>query len=145
MSDDELTALLETQPVLRIAPQPRDLNNNGAIFGGWVLSQMDVAGGVIAARVARGSTATIGIEAMTFLAPVMPRDLLSVYARVERVGTTSVGVRLDVIAARDNGETHVPVTKGVFTYVALDEELKKRRIPDEARAEHREGERPDPR
>lgn len=129
MSEDDLQALRKLQPVLRVAPQPRDLNNNGHIFGGWVLSQMDIAGGIMAARAAQGSTATVAIEAMEFIAPILTRDLISVYARVERIGTTSVAIRIDVIASRNLGEQWVPVTSGLFTFVALDEEHKPRKIP----------------
>ena len=129
MSEDDLQALRKLQPVLRVAPQPRDLNNNGHIFGGWVLSQMDIAGGIMAARVAQGSTATVAIEAMEFIAPILTRDLISVYARVERIGRTSVAIRIDVIASRNLGEQWVPVTSGLFTFVALDAEHNPREIP----------------
>lgn len=136
MSEDELKELEKLQPVLRVAPQPRDLNNNGHIFGGWVLAQMDIAGGIMAARVAKGSTATVAIEAMEFIAPILTRDLISVYARVERIGRTSVAIRLDVIASRNLGEKRVPVTSGLFTFVALDDDAKPRPIPEESKAKY---------
>ncbi len=136
MNDDELEKLLRLQPVLRVAPQPRDLNNNGHIFGGWVLSQMDVAGGIMAARVAQGSTATVAIEAMEFIAPILKRDLISVYSQVKRIGRTSVAIRLDVIASRDLDEKRVRVTSGLFTYVALDKEHKPRILPEESKAKY---------
>ncbi|WP_254305676.1 acyl-CoA thioesterase [Sphingopyxis sp. BSNA05] len=133
MGKDDLEELARMQPVLRVAPQPRDLNNNGHIFGGWVLSQMDIAGGIMAARVAQGSTATVAIEAMEFIAPILTRDLISVYARVDRIGRTSVAIRLDVIASRNLGEERVPVTSGLFTFVALDENHNPRVIPETSR------------
>ena len=136
MGEDDLAELSQTQPVLRVAPQPRDLNNNGHIFGGWVLSQMDIAGGIVAARVAQGATATVAIEAMEFIAPILKRDLISVYGRVERVGRTSVAIHLDVIATRDLDEKQVRVTSGLFTYVALDEEHKPRIIPEESKGKY---------
>lgn len=136
MSKGHLEELAEMQPVLRVAPQPRDLNNNGHIFGGWVLSQMDIAGGIMAARVAQGSTATVAIEAMEFIAPILTRDLISVYARVERIGRTSVAIRLDVIASRNLGEERVPVTSGLFTFVALDEDHQPREIPAESKQQY---------
>lgn len=136
MSKDDLDALRQLQPVLRVAPQPRDLNNNGHIFGGWVLSQMDIAGGIMAARVAQGSTATVAIEAMEFIAPILTRDLISVYARVERIGRTSVAIRLDVIASRNLGEEWVPVTSGLFTFVALDDDHQPRVIPESSKAKY---------
>ena len=125
MSKDDLKELAKLQPVLRVAPQPRDLNNNGHIFGGWVLAQMDIAGGIMAARVARGSTATVAIEAMEFIAPILTRDLISVYA--------TVAIRLDVIASRNLDEERVPVTSGLFTFVALDENHNPRVIPEESK------------
>ena len=108
-------------PVLRVAPRPGDINANGHIFGGWVLSQMDIAAGIVASRAAQGSVATVAIDAMEFIAPILLRDLVSVYARVERVGRTSIAIRIEVIATRDRGTTHVKVTEGLFTFVALDE------------------------
>ena len=136
MTDENLRKLIALQPVLRVAPQPRDLNNNGHIFGGWVLSQMDMAGGIMAARVAQGSTATVAIEAMSFLAPILTRDIVSVYAQVERIGNTSVSLRIDVVAERNRGEEHVPVTSGLFTFVALDETHNPRPIPESSKAKY---------
>jgi acyl-CoA thioesterase YciA len=107
-------------PILRVMPGPTDINANGHIFGGWVLSQMDIAAGIAASRRAKGPVATIAVEAMKFIAPIHLRDLISVYAQVERVGRTSMGVRIEVIAHRDLGTTEVKVTEGLFTFVALD-------------------------
>src|SRR3954470_9762251 len=111
---------LERAPVLRVIPGPSDINANGHIFGGWVLGQMDIAAGIVASRRSRGSVATVAIEAMKFIAPVHLRDLISVYAQVERVGRTSMAVKIEVIAHRDLGATEVKVTEGLFTFVALD-------------------------
>src|SRR6187551_3185397 len=83
-------------PILRVVPGPSDINANGHIFGGWVLSQMDIAGGIVAARRANGPVATIAIERMEFIQPINLRDLISVFAHVERVGRTSMGVRIEV-------------------------------------------------
>ena len=115
------------EPVLRVVPGPSDINANGHIFGGWVLSQMDIAGGIAASRRAQGPVATVAIERMEFIAPIHLRDLISVYAEVERVGRTSMGVRIEVVASRDRGATEVKVTEGLFTFVALDEEHRPRR------------------
>ena len=103
---------LERAPILRVMPGPADINANGHIFGGWVLSQMDIAAGIVASRRARGPVATVAIEAMKFIAPIHLRDLISVYAEVERVGRTSMGVRIEVVAHRDLGATEVKVTEG---------------------------------
>jgi acyl-CoA thioesterase YciA len=111
---------VERAPILRVVPGPSDINANGHIFGGWVLSQMDIAAGIVASRRANGRVATVAIEAMEFIAPIHLRDVISVYASVERVGRTSMGVRIEVVANRDLGTTEVKVTEGVFTFVALD-------------------------
>lgn len=108
-------------PILRVTPGPSDINANGHIFGGWVLAQMDIAAGIVASRRANGSVATVAIERMEFIAPIELRDLISVYAQVERVGRTSMAIRIEVIAERDRGQTEIKVTEGLFTFVALDE------------------------
>ena len=117
------------EPILRVVPQPADINSNGHIFGGWVLSQMDIAGGILAGRIAEGACATVAIETMQFIAPILVRDIISIYAHVERRGRTSVAIRLEVIASRDRGREEVKVTSGVFTFVALDEEFRPRPLP----------------
>ncbi len=116
-------------PVLRVLPEPADINSNGHIFGGWVLAMMDRAGGIAAGRVAGGRCATVAIEAMEFIAPILLGDLISIYASVERRGRTSVTIRLDVLAERKRGEEHVKVTTGVFTFVALDDDFRPRPLP----------------
>jgi acyl-CoA thioesterase YciA len=116
------------EPILRVVPRPGDINANGHIFGGWVLSQMDIAAGIVASRRAKGPVATVAIEAMEFIAPIHLRDLISVYAVVERVGRTSMAVRIEVVAQRDLGATEVKVTEGVFTFVALDANHRPRQV-----------------
>ena len=118
----------ERSPVLRVVPGPSDINANGHIFGGWVLSQMDIAAGIVASRRAKGPVATGAIEAMKFIAPIHLRDVISVYAHVERLGRTSMGVRIEVVAQRDLGATEVKVTEGLFTFVALDEDNRPRPV-----------------
>src|SRR5205085_2405796 len=92
---------LDREPILRVMPGPTDINANGHIFGGWVLSQMDIAAGIVARIRSNGPVATVAIERMEFIAPIHLRDLISVYAHVERVGRTSTGVRIEVVAHRD--------------------------------------------
>ena len=119
------------EPILRVVPGPGDINANGHIFGGWVLSQMDIAAGIVASRAAQGPVATVAIDAMAFIAPILLRDLVSVYAKVERIGRTSIAIRIDVVATRDRGTTEVKVTEGLFTFVALDENHQPRPVePD---------------
>jgi acyl-CoA thioesterase YciA len=115
-------------PILRVVPRPGDINANGHIFGGWVLSQMDIAAGIVASREADGPVATVAIEAMEFIAPVLLQDIISVYARVERIGRTSLGIRIEVIADRARGREQVKVTEGLFTFVALDEKHRPRPV-----------------
>jgi acyl-CoA thioesterase YciA len=119
---------LDRVPILRVVPGPTDINANGHIFGGWVLSQMDIAAGIVASHRANGPVATIAVERMKFIAPIHLRDLISVFAEVERVGRTSMGVRIEVIANRDRGADQVKVTEGLFTFVALDEENRPRAV-----------------
>jgi acyl-CoA thioesterase YciA len=119
------------EPILRVVPRPGDINSNGHIFGGWVLSQMDIAAGIVAAREASGAVATVAIEAMEFIAPILMHDLISVYAHVERIGRTSIAIRIEVVASRDRGAREVKVTEGLFTFVALDEQHRPRPVkPD---------------
>ena len=118
----------ERVPVLRVMPGPGDINANGHIFGGWVLSQMDIAAGIVASRRSNGPVATVAIEAMKFLEPIHLRDLISVFADIEHVGRTSMRVRIEVIAHRDLGATEVKVTEGLFTFVALDEHNRPRAV-----------------
>ena len=121
----------DREPILRVVPGPSDINANGHIFGGWVLSQMDIAAGIVASRRANGPVATVAIEKMEFIAPIHLRDLISVYATVDRVGRTSMQVRIEVVALRDRGATQVKVTEGLFTFVALDENHRPRAVEAE--------------
>jgi acyl-CoA thioesterase YciA len=117
------------EPILRVVPRPGDINANGHIFGGWILSQMDIAAGIVASHRAQGPVATVAIEAMKFIAPILLHDIISVYARIERTGRTSMGICIEVIATRDRGSQQVKVTEALFTFVALDEENRPRAIP----------------
>ena len=85
-------------PVLRVVPRPADINANGHIFGGWVLSQMDIAGGIVATRISQGPTATVAIDAMEFIAPILMRDIISVYAHLERRALDYPGIQARVDA-----------------------------------------------
>ncbi len=116
-----MTEAERREPILRVVPRPGDINSNGHIFGGWVLSQMDIAAGIVASREAQGAVATVAIEAMEFIQPILLHDIISIYARIERMGRTSMGIRIEVIADRNRGTTQVKVTEGLFTFVALDE------------------------
>ena len=87
-------------PIVRTVPQPADMNGNGDIFGGWVLSQMDIAGGTLAARVAKGRVATVAITAMTFVQPIKVGDLVSIYGEVSKIGRTSITIDLETVVQR---------------------------------------------
>ena len=119
-------------PIIRTAPQPADMNGNGDIFGGWVLSQMDVAGGALAARVAKGRVATVAITAMTFVQPIKVGDMVSIYGTVAKIGRTSVTIDLETIVQRRHESTEIQVTHGTFVFVAIDEEGRPRPVAKEA-------------
>jgi acyl-CoA thioesterase YciA len=119
-----------SDPLLRVVPGPADINANGHIFGGWVLGVMDQAGGILAGRVSQGPCATVAIDKMEFIAPILLRDIISVYATLERRGRTSMAIRVEVIATRARGQEEVKVTEGLFTFVALDENHKPRALPE---------------
>ena len=119
-------------PYLRTIAMPRDANPSGHIFGGWTLSQMDLAGGSFAAERAGGRVATVAIEAMRFLRPVAVGDEVSCYCSAEEAGETSVKVRIETWArGRGRGKAPEKVTEGVFTFVAVDEEGRPRPLPPE--------------
>ena len=116
------------EPILRVMPRPSDINANGHIFGGWVLSQMDIAGGIVAARRAQGQVATVAIDAMEFIEPILLHDLISVYANIEKIGRSSMKIKIEVVATRDGGKTNKKVTEAIFTFVAIDEHARPRPI-----------------
>lgn len=117
------------QPVIRTAPRLSDLNLNGHIFGGWILAQMDIAGGITAARRAQGPVATVAIEGMKFLQPILVGDLVSLYTEVCHVGRTSLTIGIDVLATRRGAADDLKVTEGRFIFVAVDSEGRKRPVP----------------
>jgi len=108
---------------------PADTNTNGDIFGGWLLSQMDVAGGILASKVANGRVATVAIEGMKFLLPVKVGDTVSCYGKVERVGKTSIIILLRVTTESWKNNNQKEVTNGKFIYVAIDSKGKPRELP----------------
>ena len=117
------------EPTLRTVAMPSDVNVNGDIFGGWVLAQMDIASGIIAADRAQGRVTTVAVDAMKFIRPVQVGDILSVYARVDRVGNTSMAIGLEAWAQRHLTKALEKVTEATFTYVAIDENGKPRPVP----------------
>ena len=125
-----LTLPADRQLVLRVMPMPADANGNGDIFGGWIMAQVDLAGAVLPARIAKGRIATVAVNEFVFKQPVSIGDLLSFYARVERVGRTSVTVNVEVYAERNPAALHVvKVTEANLTYVAIDSAGKPRTLP----------------
>lgn len=114
---------------IRTLAMPADTNPSGDIFGGWVMSQMDIAGAIAAVERARGRVVTVAVEGMTFIAPVKVGDVLCVYTSVERVGTTSITVGLEAWVRRNRLDVRQKVTEGHFVYVSLDEAGQKRPIP----------------
>ena len=106
----------------RTLAMPADTNANGDIFGGWLLSQMDIGGGVFASKIAKSRTVTVAIEAMNFRKAVYVGDLVSVYATLVRVGRTSITVHLEAWAVRNREMQSILVTDGNFTYVSIDDQ-----------------------
>ncbi len=117
------------EPIIRTVPQPADMNGNGDIFGGWVLSQMDIAGGAMAARVAKGRVATVAITAMTFVQPIKVGDMVSIYGKVAKIGRTSITIDLETVMQRRNDATEIQVTHGTYVFVAIDQDGKPRQVP----------------
>jgi len=123
----------DREPVLRLVPMPADANPTGDIFGGWIMSQVDIAGSIPALRVARGRIATVAVNSFIFKQPVLIGDLVSFYARVVRVGRTSITVDVEVYAQRGlPEEVTVKVTEATLTYVAVDESRRPRPIAPES-------------
>lgn len=128
----------DRQPTLRVVPMPADTNGAGDIFGGWIMSQVDIAGSIVAIRRAKGRVTTVAVNAFQFKKPVFVGDVLSLYAEVVRVGRTSITVDVQVFAERRSPqgpwrEDCVKVTEAVLTYVALDDHRQPRPV-DEAPA-----------
>ncbi len=117
------------EPAIRAMPMPADANQNGDIFGGWVLSQMDIAGGQVAARRARGRVATVAITAMSFHQPVLVGDEVSFYGEVTKIGRSSIAVKIESWVRRGLSEERIKVTEGLFTYVAIGGDRRPRPVP----------------
>ena len=133
MADTEKVTLPhDKQPALRVVPMPSDANFVGDIFGGWIMSQVDIAGSIPAIRRARGRVATVAVISFTFKQPVFVGDLVSLYADIVRVGRTSITVDVEVFAQRNRLKDEcVKVTEATLTYVAVDENRKPRPVPPE--------------
>jgi acyl-CoA thioesterase YciA len=114
---------------VRLVAMPADTNANGDIFGGWVLSQMDLAGGIAASERAQGRVATVAVDAMTFIRPVKVGDVLCVYTSLERVGRTSLKLHVEAWARRFHTQQREKVTDARFTFVAIDDSGKPRPVP----------------
>jgi len=128
--DDKVTLPAGKEPVLRGMPMPGDANQYGDVFGGWIMSQVDIAGSVIASRHARGRVATVAVNSFVFKQPVFIGDVLSFYAEIVRVGHTSITVNAEVYAQRNPSEVEtVKVTEATLTYVATDQNRKPRPVP----------------
>ena len=120
----------DRQLVMRVMPMPADANGNGDIFGGWIMAQVDLAGAVIPARIAKGRIVTVAVNQFVFKQPVSMGDLLSFYAKVTRIGKTSITVNVEVFAERNPADLHVvKVTEANLTYVAIDRNGRPREIP----------------
>ncbi|WKE66852.1 acyl-CoA thioester hydrolase YciA [Gallaecimonas kandeliae] len=118
--------------VIRTQTMPADTNQNGDIFGGWLMSQMDLAGGILATEIARGRIATVAVEGMTFHQPVKVGDVVCVYGDCTRIGNTSITIKLEVWIKpllRSGSTERYCVTEALFTYVAIDDAGRPRPVP----------------
>jgi acyl-CoA thioesterase YciA len=130
VTTDSPVELPPGQPALRVVPMPADANQNGDIFGGWIMSQVDVAGAVPAMRRARGRVKTVAVNEFVFKQPVSIGDLVSFYATIVRVGRTSITVKVEVYAQRNpTDEVTVKVTEAALTYVAVGADGRSRELP----------------
>src|ERR1700693_2410060 len=131
MNDGEKVSLPPgKEPVLRMVPMPADANQHGDIFGGWIMAQVDVAGGVLAARHARGRVVTVAVNEFQFKQPVFIGDVLSFYGEIVRVGNTSITVNVEVYAQRNPSDVEtVKVTEATLTYVAMGPDRRPRPVP----------------
>ncbi len=128
----ENVSLPDTPPTLRVVPMPADANQHGDIFGGWVMSQVDIAGGVLAAQRARGRVATVAVNSFVFKEPVLIGDVVSFYSEIVRIGRTSITVAVVVYAQRNPTDVIcVKVTEASLTYVAVGPDRRPREIPPE--------------
>jgi acyl-CoA thioesterase YciA len=126
----QCTALPDKQPAIRVAAMPADTNSAGTIFGGWIMSQVDIAGSIAALERVRGRVVTVAVNSFEFHQPVFPGDLISCYSEVIKVGRTSIVVKVEVYAQRNPGNLEtIKVTEAELTFVALDENRKPRNIP----------------
>ncbi len=112
----------------RTLAMPADTNPSGDIFGGWLMSQMDIAGGVLASQIAEGRIATVAVDGMTFLRPVYVGDTVCVYGDIERIGNTSIVLHLEAWVLRRNQPPRIKVTEATFTFVAIDAEGRPRPV-----------------
>lgn len=120
----------DRQPTIRVVARPADTNAGGDIFGGWIMSQVDIAGSIAAYRRAQGRVVTVAVDSLQFHQPVFVGDLISCYADVIRVGRSSITVQVEVFAERDRGGIqHLKVTEARVTYVAIDEARRPRPVP----------------
>jgi acyl-CoA thioesterase YciA len=125
---ESILGLPDREPVLRVVPMPSDANYTGDIFGGWIMSQVDIAGSIPAIALAQGRVATVAVNSFVFKQPVMIGDLVSFYAEVVRVGRTSITVDVEVYARRRTLHEFVKVTEATLTYVAVDDERRPRPV-----------------
>ena len=122
----------DREPTLRLVPMPADANMSGDIFGGWVMSQVDIAGSIPATRIAHGRVATVAVNSFAFKQPIMIGDLVSFYAEVVRVGRTSITVSVEVYAQRERLEEDcMKVTEATLTYVAVDANRRPRVVSEQ--------------
>ena len=131
MTKDELPDAPEGELSLRTIAMPKDTNANGSIFGGWVMSQMDLAGALHAGVASRGPVATVAVDGMKFVQPIFVGDEVSCYTNISRVGTTSISIHVAVWARRHRYDDPILVTHGTYVFVSLDENMRPKPLDKE--------------
>ena len=131
MKDDSHLFPGDRQPTIRIVAMPKDTNSAGHIFGGWIMSQLDIAGSIVAVEYANSRVVTVAVTSMEFHKPVFVGDLVSCFARIEKLGRSSITVKVEVFAQRNRDEEIqiIKVTEAVTVYVAVDRDGKPKALP----------------
>jgi acyl-CoA thioesterase YciA len=131
MTGSSIQLPIDKIPVIKLAAMPKDTNPGGSIFGGWIMSQIDIAAGITALERAKGRVVTVAVNSMEFHEPVFVGDVVSCYTDIIKTGNTSISVKVDVYAERNpSNKEIVKVTQAELTFVALDENRKPRQLPD---------------
>ncbi|AWD32252.1 putative acyl-CoA thioester hydrolase [Candidatus Kinetoplastibacterium sorsogonicusi] len=122
--------MCDGNPIIKIMPMPADSNLNGKVFGGWIMSQIDIAGSILARERAQGKVATVAVNHIHFKYPMLIGDLISIYANIIKTGNTSITIKIEVFSNRSNGLNNLKTVDAILTYVAIDDNNNSRILPN---------------